>query len=473
MKHIITILFVGLIFTSCGKVLDKKPEAVFSPANFYKTSADGIAAVSAVYSPLFSSSLYNQVMWVFQDQSTDDAEWGNGRNTANQAKNDLDKYTFTPSTVYFYALWTTCYQAINRANTAIDNIPEITMDATLKSRLIGEATFLRAFYYFTLVRLYGKVPLITKATKDLSNLNVSRSPVDSVYTQIIKDFTIAENSLPLSYSGTDKGRATKGAAKAFLASVYLTLRQWDKASAKAKEVIDLESQGIYGLWDNYSDAFLIANKNGKESIFEIQALGGGFGQGSFMQGYMRAPYDRGGYGDDPPTKNLYDSYSTSDKRRDVNLKLFTSPPAPSSILFPCYVGKYQDPGATANGEGNNNYPIFRYAEILLIYAEALNEQGSNNPDAYAAINRVRNRAGLNDLTPNLSQDQFRDSVYLERRLELPFEGHRRYDLLRTGRLIEAMNAQNPGITIKPYQLLFPIPQSELDANHMLDQNPGY
>jgi hypothetical protein len=473
MKHIITILFISLLFTSCSKVLDKKPEAVFSPSNFYKTSADAVAAVSAVYSPLLSGNLYNQVMWVFQDQSTDDAEWGNGRNTANQAKNDLDKYTFTPSTVYFYALWTTCYQAINRANTAITNIPNISMDATLKGRLIGEATFMRAFYYYTLVRLFGKVPLITKATTDLSNLNVSRSSVDSVYKQIIADFSAAESVLPLSYSGADKGRATKGAAKAYLASVYLTLKQWDKASAKAKEVIDMESQGVYGLWDNYSDAFLIANKNGKEAIFEIQALGGGFGQGSYMQGFMRAPYDRGGYGDDPPTKNIYDAYSAVDKRRDVNLKLFSSPPAPSSIAFPCYVGKYQDPSATGNGEGNNNYPVFRYAEVLLIYAEALNEQGANNSDAYAAINRIRNRAGLNDLTPGLSQDQFRDSVYLERRLELAFEGHRRYDLIRTGKLIEAMNAQNPGIIIKPYQVLFPIPQSEIDANPMLDQNPGY
>lgn len=473
MKSIIIILLIGLLSTSCSKVLDEIPEASFSPSNFYKSSADANAAISAVYDPLNTANLYNQVMWIIQDQSTDDAEWGNGRNTANSPKNELDKYTFTPSTVTFYALWTTCYQAINRANTAITNIPNISMDLALKNRLVGEAKFMRAFYYFTLVRLYGKVPLITDPTTSLADLKVSRSSIESVYSQITADFLAAENVLPLSYSGGDKGRATKGAAKAFLASVYLTLKQWDKAAAKANEVMTMESQAGYGLWNNYSEVFLIANKNGKESIFEVQALGGGFNEGSFMQGYMRPPFDRGGFGDDPPTKNLYDAYSTADKRRDINLKLFSSPPAPSSIVFPCYVGKYQDPAATGNGDGNNNYPIFRYAEVLLIYAEALNELGANNLDALTAINRVRRRAGLMDLNPGLSQAQFRDLVLRERRLELAFEGHRRYDLLRTGKLIEAMMAQNPGITIKPHQLLFPIPQSEIDANPNLDQNPGY
>ena len=468
-------LYIAIIlgFAHCTKVLDKNPEASFATSNFYKTQADAVAAINSIYNPLLSQSLYNQVMWTFQDQSTDDAQWGNGRNTANQAKNDLDKYTFTPSTVYFYSFWTTCYRAINLANTAIDRIPDIQMETTLKDRLIAEAKFLRGFYYYTLVRLFGPVPLITTPTDDLQNLQVPRSDVDAIYAQIIQDFEAASDVLPEQYSGEDVGRATKGAALAFLSSVYLTTEKWQQAADLAKEVMSMEAAGIYGLWDNYADVFAIKNKNGKESIFEVQALGGGFGLGSYMQGYMRATFDNRGYGDDPPTKDLYEAYSQKDLRRDVNLKLYDKTEAPASVAFPCYVNKYQDPTATANAEGSNNFPIFRYAEILLIYAEALNEQSPGNPQAYEAVDRIRKRAGLDPLPAGLTQDAFRDSVLKERRLELAFEGHRRYDLLRTGRLIERLNKQNPAIKVQPFHTLFPIPQDERDANPLLTQNEGY
>jgi hypothetical protein len=474
--YLLLFAFFVMLSASCKKVLEKDPESTFSPANFYKTSNDAIAATNAVYDPIMNNNMYLQIMWVYQDQSTDDAEWGNGRNTANQAKNDLDKYTFTPATVYFYSNWTTAYQAINRANAVISRIPAINMDATLKSRLIGEAKFLRAFYYFALVRLYGKVPLVLTETTGLSGLSVTRSPVEDVYKQIISDFTDAENSLPLTYGAADKGRATQGSAKAFLASVYLTTQVWDKAAAKAKEVIDLEAGGTYGLWDNYADIFLVANKNGKESIFEGQALGGGFGEGSTMDGYLRPTFDRGGFGDDPPTQNLYNAFSSTDKRRDVTLKLYSAtstPAAPATIAFPCYVAKYKDPSSTGNGDGSNNFPIMRYAEILLIYAEALNESGGDKQTIINTINRIRNRAGIPPLTTALSKEEIRDAILVERRLELAFEGHRRYDLIRTGRLVSALKAQNPSINVKPENMLLPIPQSERDVNVALDQNLGY
>jgi starch-binding outer membrane protein, SusD/RagB family len=477
MKTKILLLSIFVVTLASCDVLDVKPESAFNSDNFYRNSADAKAAIGSVYDPLNTNNLYNQAMWIIQDQSTDDAEWGGGRSTANQPKNDLDKYTFTPATATFYAVWSTNYQGINRANTAIERIPAIDMDESLKNRLIGEAKFMRAFYYFTLVRLFGGVPMVLSETTSLDNLQVARATEDEVYSQIIQDFKDAESVLPVSYTGADAGRATQGAAKAFLAKVYLTRQEWALASAKAKEVMDL---GIYDLWPNFSDAFLIANENGKESVFEIQALGGGFNEGSFMQGYMRPPFDRvngvGGFGDDPVTQNLYDAYSSADVRRDLTIKLYsatTTPAAPSNILFPGYVAKYKDPSATSNNEGSNNFPIIRYPDVLLMYAEALNEQSANNTEAYTAVNRIRNRAGLPDLTANLTQEQFRDSVLLERRLELAFEGHRRYDLVRTGRLMQAINEQNPAIAIQPHQVLFPIPQVERDVNPKLTPNPGY
>ncbi|GAA4402767.1 RagB/SusD family nutrient uptake outer membrane protein [Nibrella viscosa] len=474
-KILIAGFLLAFSITGC-EVLDQTPESSFTPDNFYRNADDAKAAVSAVYDPLNTSNMYGQVMWILQDQATDDAEWGGGRSTANQAKNDLDKHTFTPATSTFQSLWTTVYQGINRANAVIERVPPIAMDETLKARYIAEATFMRGFYYFTLVRLFGGVPLMLKETTSLNNLAVSRASVDEVYNQVIKDFTDAESVLPASYTVADRGRATKGAASAFLAKVYLTRKDWAKAAAKAKEVID---SGVYDLWANFSEAFLIANKNGKEAVFEMQALGGGFGEGSLMQGYMRPPFDRvngvAGFGDDPVTENLYKAYKPEDKRRDVTIKLYsatTTPAAPASVAYPAYVYKYLDPSATSNGEGSNNYPIIRYADVLLMYAEALNELNGPTPEAYAAVNRLRKRAGLPDLA-DLTKDRFRDAVLLERRLELAFEGHRWYDLARTGRLIEAIKAQNPTIVVPANHSLFPIPQSEIDVNPQLTQNPGY
>lgn len=465
-----------VVMMSCSKILEKSPESNFTPDNFYKNAEDAKAAVNAVYDQMNTNDMYNQVMWIIQDQSTDDCEWGGGRSTANQPKNDLDKYTFTPATVTFQTLWSSCYRAINRCNAALDRIPSISMDDALKTRLLAESKFMRAFYYFTLVRLFGDVPLVLKETTSLNNLQVARNTTEEVYKQIIQDFTDAEAVLPVSYSAAEKGKATKGAAKAFLAKVYLTREEWAKASAKAKEVMDLGAG--YDLWTNFADAFAIANENGKESVFEIQA-NGLVGEGSLMQGYMRPPFDRvnniAGFGDDPPTQSIYNAYQNGDLRRNATLRLYSAtgtPAAPAAIAFPCYVSKYLDPSATGNNDGNNNYPVIRFADVLLMYAEALNEQGAGNTEAYAAVNRIRKRAGLSDLS-GLSQSAFRDSVLIERRLELAFEGHRRYDLLRTKRLVSAMTAQNPTIVVKPHQTLFPIPQTERDVNPLLTQNTGY
>jgi hypothetical protein len=474
MKKYLSIILITLC--SCN-LLDQTSESSFTPDNFYKNADDAKAAVNSVYDAMKGANMYDQVMWVLQDQATDDAEWGGGRSTANQAKNDLDKYTFTPATSTFQSVWSAAYQGINRANTVLARVPAVAMDTALKSRLLAEAKFMRGFYYFTLVRLFGGVPLILQETTSLNDLAVARATADEVYTQIIADFSAAEIVLPLTYTGADAGRATRGAAKAFLAKVYLTRADWPNAATKSKEVMDL---GVYGLWDNFADAFALSNKNGKEAVFEVQAVGGGLGEGSYMQGYMRPNFDRvngiAGFGDDPVTANLYNTYRVQDKRRDVTIKLYTptgTPPAPASVTFPAYVHKYLDPSATANGEGSNNFPIIRYADVLLMYAEALNEQAAGNVDAYDAVNSIRKRAGLEDFPVTLSQDQFRDSVLLERRLELAFEGHRWYDLVRTKRLISAMQAQNPSITVAERNYLYPIPQTERDVNKNLTQNPLY
>lgn len=161
MKKILP-FFLILFWASSCDVLDQIPESNFTPANFYKNADDAKAAVNSVYDPMNTAEMYNQVMWIIQDQATDDSEWGGGRSTANQAKNDLDKYTFTPATSTFLSVWSTIYKGINRANTVLERVPGITMDTELQTRLLAEAKFMRGFYYFTLVRLFGGVPLLLK-----------------------------------------------------------------------------------------------------------------------------------------------------------------------------------------------------------------------------------------------------------------------------------------------------------------------
>lgn len=484
MKKLFHVAFILAALSSCAK-LDLLPEGVNSTSNFFKTPTDANAAVIATYASLANDYLYNQFMEVIQSQGTDDCEWGNGRNTQNADKNQLDKFTYDAGTNLFYQFWSTSYIVINRANVAIDNIARMSnISDDLKRQYTGEARFVRALMYFNLVRLWGAVPLVTTATTSLTNLEIARSSPEDVYAQIIEDFKYGEDNLPQVYSAKDAGRATKGAAMTMLVKVYLTKKQYQPAVDEARKVMAL---GIYSLWPNYADVFVIANKNARESIFEIQYQSGSGNIGSNYAGFFRPSFDKrpfAGFGDNPVTKNHFDAYPAGDLRKAVNVIEYsytTDPKAPTTIRYPYYVAKYQDPSALTTAGGGNNYYITRYADLLLMFAETLNQVDPTSTEAYEAFNQVRRRAyGLpitapsgNDLLPGLTPVQFQDSVMNERRLEFAFEGQRRFDLLRTGKLVSAMQQQDAGIRVNEYLLLFPIPSLELNVNKLLTQNPGY
>lgn len=475
-----------LVFASCAKI-DLVPDGLNTTDNLFRNQKDAEAAVNAMYTSLTSHDLYNQFSETMQSQGTDDAEWGYGRNTQNTGKLSVDKFTFNATTEVIYRHWQIQYRVINRANVTLANVAPMAIDEARKKQYLGEAHFLRGLMYFNLVRLFGGVPMPLDPTLSLDNLDLPKTSVDSLYKQIIADFSKAKEYLPLVYSGADIGRATKGAAMAMLTKAYLTNKQYAEAAQEARSLVEL---GIYSLWPSYADVFKIENKNRKESIFEVQyantgASGGGYG--SSYAGFFRpsaavlkpAPGQIGGYGDNPVTLNHYQAYAPGDLRRDVNV--LHVPTAPSSILYPYYVNKYQDPNAIDLNDGANNYYIARYADVLLMFAEALHETEPGNTEAYEAFNQVRRRAfgqplnipSVYDLTSGLSKEQFRDSVLLERRLELAFEGHRRFDLLRMGKLKEAVNAQDPTIVVEDRHALLPIPQDELIVNKSLTQNLGY
>jgi hypothetical protein len=491
MKKIVLFLTIllSLSLNSCVK-LDLVPYSALTPETFFKNEADAKSAVLAAYSSLSNTTVFNQFAETVQSQGTDDAEWGFGRNTNNTNKNDFDRSRYTPESNLIYTVWVGHYAAINICNYAIDNITAMSADKISekkRAQLIGEAKFLRAYFYFIMVRYFGGVPLVIQQTISLENLKVPRNSEEEVYAQIVSDLVDASANLPTKseYAAADAGRATKGAALSLLAKVYLTKEEWQK-------VVDVTSQVMtlgYSLSDKYADNFDLTKENGKESVFEIQYLAGSANPGSIYNGYFRPPFVRingwVGYGDNPVTKNLWDAYKEGDLRRNVNIRLYTKAEFPSmsaTIIYPYYCNKYLDFSAiaTINSSGNNQ-PVIRYSDVLLMRAEALGRLNPSNPEAYEFLNKVRRRAygfpidnpASSDIQAGLSAKDFLDTIIKERRLEFAFEGHRWFDLVRTKKLKEAMMSQNPeiGANVEEKHYRFPIPQLEMDANKMLEQNP--
>jgi len=331
-------------------------------------------------------------------------------------------------------------------------------------------------YYFNLVRLWGAVPLVLHdaTSVDITSLKTNQSTVAQVYQQIIADLTEAEN-LPATYTGADIGRATAGAAKSLLVKVYLTQKDWANTILKAKEVMN----GGYGyaLFANYADVFNKSAKNGKEHIFSAQfEANSGTGNTSTLMGASFTGFAGKVPADLPADIGVYNIFGAGDTRKAVTFyKTFTNPATGTTYTFASnYFRKYVDSTELSTpAQSGINFPILRYADVLLMYAEAVNETSGPTADAYNAINLVRNRANIGDLTPGLTQSAFRDALYLERRKEFVQEAQRWFDLVRTGRLVEAVSkvAAKTGVSTKNY--LFPIPQSEISINSGLIQNTGY
>ncbi|MHB1178884.1 MAG: RagB/SusD family nutrient uptake outer membrane protein [Daejeonella sp.] len=495
MKRLLYALVVVLgITVSCKKseFLKESPEDRYVVGNFYSGSKDAQAAVDAVYNQLYS--IYSRNMLLMNDLPADDHK--NGLGMPNQFLQDLEFLRYTSENTFVTNMWQINYSGIQRANIAINNIGGITMDKALQSRLIGEASFLRALYYFNLVRFYGDVPLILKLDK-LGDALIGRSPKKDVYGQIIKDLQFAEANLPKKYNSVDIGRATSGAAKILMGKVYLTMNEFQKSADKLAEVVDNEAAYGYGLHTNFRDNWFVATENGKEMVFSIDYMGPpGLGNGQMgLEGPKYSvpggsvPGITGSNEADIPTRDLYTQYISGDTRKDVTFKLDYISPAngkkyTSSIpLF----AKYWEEGQPITGNSKNNMYILRYSDALLMYAEALNETGKI-PKALEVLNRVRARAfkGNSQNYSGLTQAGFRDKVYLERRLELANEGQRWFDLVRTKRFVNVMKAhgileaklaeKNKTIiteNTKDYQVLYPIPQREIDLNKLMTQNPGW
>lgn len=481
---IVVVMPLMLVTISCD-ILEEDPVDFFSEENFYNTEVDAEAAITAAYRPLAASpspdnGVYNDCIWYLGDLASDNTTTGPTDSDLERAQ--IDKFTFNATNDVFLRMWSAAYDGINKSNIVLSKIPSISFkDESRKNQIIGEANFLRALYYFNLVRLYGDVPLLDEAFTGLDqNQKPLQSSVADIYEFIIADLEAAEKALPAKWALGDVGRATSGAATSLLAKVYLTKKDWPMALAKSQQVIN---SGIYALFPNYREVFLSSqslepehNENGIESIFEVQMRSNQSLRNRLA--LVLAPADAfiinggrsSGNGNYVPTNEFYNLYPKSDERKDWNFLTSYVDTDGDTILVQPHYSKYRDPGA-GSSSSSNNYYVLRYADILLMYAEAENEISGPTAAAYDAFNKVHTRAGLSPLSTGLTKEQFKDSVLLERNLEFPWEGHRWFDLVRTNRLITALQAQ--GIDVKPFQTLYPIPQSELDLNSNLEQNEGY
>lgn len=350
MKKILYI-FLGLFTLSACTDLNENPASLITTEQFYKTESDALSAVTSVYNAALNNgglTMYNRLCHLAFEIMSDDAIAGLRVTNADVRTISVLSHSTTNDRVD--ELWRESYVAINRANIAIERIPRIDMNETLRTRLVNEARFLRGLLYFNLVRLWGDVPLILNETGSLDkgSIQIARTPKEEVYQQIIADLTAAE-ALPNSFTGADAGRATGGAAKSILAKVYLTRQEWGKAAAKSLEVIN----GPYGyaLFDNFADVFNVATKNGKEHIFSAQCKSNVNGQGNRLAS-SATPVGIPGVaaaGTDEPHPATYALYAATDKRRDVTF--FTSLLSPTTgkeVTFQPRFFKYFDMAQIGN-----------------------------------------------------------------------------------------------------------------------------
>tara|TARA_R110002167_G_scaffold25257_6_gene87830 strand:- start:381 stop:1820 length:1440 start_codon:yes stop_codon:yes gene_type:complete len=439
-------------------------------------------AITADKAPELVNAVYNNLnQWAMSSFSwngvssitSDDADKGSDPGDTGGDKNLLDALTFDATTISFDEVWAAHYNGIQRANQAINRLEAFDLDPTLKSRLIGEAKFLRALTYFRLVKTFGGVPLIAgipDLSADPAQL-LSRATKEETYAFIETDLTEAITSLPekSEYPISELGRATKGAAKALLAKVSMYQNKWQVVLTLTNEII---ASGEYGLTPNYEDIWKEISENNIESIFEIQARGETPTAGT--QGYSVTQGARGaggwGWGFNTPSQNLADSYEAGDTRRDATIifrgeTLFDGRLVPNTVVNPMYNQKAYSSAFSDAWETGKNIRILRYADVLLMNAEAALATGG---DAATPLNQVRNRAGLGD-APVVNQM----AIWEERRHELAFEHDRYFDLVRQGRAGTVLRALGKPFVDGKHEV-FPIPNEQIiKSGGLLEQNPGY
>ncbi|MBS1660373.1 MAG: RagB/SusD family nutrient uptake outer membrane protein [Bacteroidetes bacterium] len=477
MKKIVYIAaLIAITGLSCSKkFIELTPISSVSTESLYKTDKDFSDALTGAYSLLRDQY---QSFWQF-DLPSDDArhQW-----PSEDILLRLDNYTYQNNEDFFYSTWGNYYGVIFRVNTILDKIAKADAAViTNKNRYIGEAKFLRALCYFDLVRIFGDVPKVTTAISDAEALKTPREKVETIYTDVIlKDLQDAAGALPPKYTGADLGRATAGAATALLGKAYLTKKDFPNAETTLKKVTTMG----YSLLPNYADLWDYSkDEHHSEYIFDIE-YETGIQQGSvytnmfFPRFTPAADFYQvyGGTGDSyNPSNGLFTIFESGDKRAAITASNgFTD----KNGVFQSLNGsagaktmtlKYITP-VSISGDSKANWKVIRYGDVLLMLAEALNENNKTS-EAITYLNMIRTRAGVSVYT-TMTQASFRTSIYLERRRELSFEGQRWFDLVRTGLAFSTLQS----LGMKDYMVLFPVPLAQIQIvnnKSIFAQNPGW
>ncbi|WP_191968004.1 RagB/SusD family nutrient uptake outer membrane protein [Rhizosphaericola mali] len=513
---IITIFFLSIlfVFSSCKHDLDIDNPNAPTIDKFWKTANDAQSGINSIYSTFHRVGLARNQFFLTIIRSDE----GFSTSPNGILINNFDVFNVTDYNLWeTITTWQDCYVGINRANQVLDNVPNIEMDSIVRNQLLGEAKFLRGFFYYYLGTLWGNVPILLKTSAADDKPNTS-SQAD-VYAQCVKDFSDATLVLPQSYNQANLGRATQGAAYGMLGKTYMQMHQYNQAEQAFSWFITGSGAGVYSLVSNYRDNFLSTTENNSESVFEIENLTNlandhdddasgnpdllnygssfppfvaprpiGFTDGQARRWciweFLKEKTTSGNRDPRVDASFLYDStdvrgpaytlvYGQTFNSR--NYENVTGDPIAVATTHTVYFRKFLNDGTQdyENFASGNNYRYLRFADILLLYAEALNEQGKTT-DAYASVNKVRNRAGLANLSTGMTQDAFRNQLKHERIVELSGEGHRWEDLVRWGDLSTSLSTRDAGFAnYQSKYALLPIPQYDLDVNPSLTQNPGW
>lgn len=502
------VFFAGILvmFTSCEKYLDQQPQGTYPVSAFFQTEEHAELAITSCYQQISFSDSRNR-LWVFAEVASDDAVKGGF--PGDQADIELiDDFLIYPDNGNGETTWAIFYEGVARCNLVLYHVPDIEMDKALQDRILGEAFFLRGYFYLQLCNIFGNIPLVLEPLNP-DEMQVPNSSREEVYSRVELDFIEAaklmESALDLNsgiYPDSEKGRATPGAAKALLARTYLYQNKWSEALSAALEA---EDKG-YQLLPVYQHNFNVDYENNMESIFEIQHLSGQSPvMGSRLNQWL-APRIDNGYGFDEPTQSFVDEFETAasdtifDPRLDYTLARegelwFDGVPYDPRWSSTGYnQKKYLQPlseiSKSFKGDANLNFSVIRFSEVLLIQAEALCELDRYD-EALVPLNKVRQRAresylhdenlegfgaipeGLLPDVTSTEKEALRNAIRHERRVELGFEGLRYFDLIRYGEAYANQALIDKANFVYSTHQVFPIPQSEMETNLSMVQNDGY
>jgi len=467
----VTVLTIAIILPACKKsFIDITPQGIVPVTTYYNTEIDIKSALTGAYSSL--RPIYNEQYGFGEVPSDNTQTYGE----SEVLYGEQDKLTWTATSTNLQNAYTRFYATIAYANIVLGHVGTPIMTDANRNSYIGQAKFLRALMYFNLVRMFGGVPLVlTEITSEQQAYTYTRATATAVYAQIEKDLTEAAAVLPASYTGTDIGRATSTAANGLLGKVYMFQNKYTQAESILATV-----SATAGTLIPFNQVFGLGNDNNKDIIFSVQYLSGGYSEGNtYARGFVPQPSGTTittsvtGNSNNVGTANLYNAFEPGDNRLATSIGVFVT----GSLTY-YYAKKFIYPSVTGVSEGDNDWPVLRYGDVILLYAEALNENGKTT-EALTALNLIRTRAGL-PAKLGLNQTDARTAIRNERRVELCFEAERWFDLVRWNTYIPVMTAFKAAGSINgtignitANLNLFPIPLREIQLNPNLTQNPGY